>query len=75
MGPEKLTYKELLIQNEKLCKIAVLQDNSIESLFRKRSDNIDDVFWIRTHNVMICITSISLQKKRFVTIKPGNHEP
>jgi PAS domain S-box-containing protein len=55
MNPEKIKYEELLKTNAELRKVAVFQENTNDSIFKQLSENIDDVFWLRTDKKMIYI--------------------
>jgi len=52
MDPEIIKLRE---QNENLRKIIAFQNNSTENIFIQLSENIDDVFWLRTDNEIIYI--------------------
>lgn len=57
MVNEKLTYDELIQENEKLRQTLVFHDNINENVFRKLAENMNDVFWIRTDRELIYLNS------------------
>ena len=50
-----MTNKELPNKNEELNKLAVFQDKCNKNVFRQLSENIDDVFWLRSDDEIIFI--------------------
>ncbi|NJK96284.1 MAG: PAS domain-containing protein [Bacteroidales bacterium] len=52
MDPETTQLRE---QNNYLRQLIAFQDQNSESVFEQLSENIDDVFWLRTDEAMIYI--------------------